>query len=546
MIPRTKNNKLYFIIQVLVIILLSTVDFIIIYKTGGTQSAWPQFTYIIIIFAAYFFGKYGVIITSCIVGILMGPFMPLDTYNGIMQSPINWIARLIAYMIIGVLVAKLLERNKKYINIINENYLKNHLTDLYNSNKLFLDLENLNNNHTDYQLVCIKLINLEEISKYYDFEIISIINNYVINKIKELKNLISIYSISQNELIVTLNAENIDLTMKQLEDFLNNFEQSIQVNGYNFKLNMKIGLLQNQTLNNNDDAINIFNKVRIATDQGNILESGIYKFDDTFAKERKLYNEISSSIASAIADDKLYLVYQPIIDINKNEITSCEILVRWNREGKDPIGPNLFVKIAEDIGLIQNLTKWVSEHAMLNHEKWAKKGCNIYHSINITANEILDDSLRQWAMELFEKHGKKYKGFGLEITERKLSADNIKLNQLLHRLQEIGFIIEIDDFGTGYNSLMYLEEIPSDVIKIDKYFIDRIYKEEMQLILKNIINTAHNLNSIVIAEGVEEKKQFEILKQIGCDKIQGYYFSKPLTSDDFLEYYNNFDINKYL
>ncbi len=545
MIPRTKTKKNLFLLQVLSITLLSLIGFFIIYITGGTQSAWPQYTYIIIILSAYFFGKYGVIIISIIVGILMGPFMPLDTFNNVMQSPLNWIARLFAYMIIGVLVAKLLERNKKYLNIIKENYLKNHLTDLYNSNKLFLDLEELNKKHKDYQLVCIKLINLEEISKYYDFEIISIINNYVINLIKKFNNLISIYSISQNELIVSLNTENIDSTMNQLKNFLNHFEQSIQVKGYNFKLNLKIGLLQSQN-DNNEEAINTFNKVRIATDQGNVLESGIYLFDDSFAKERKLYNEISSSIASAISEDKLYLVYQPIIDINKNIITSCEILVRWDREGKEPIGPSLFVKIAEDIGLIQNLTKWVSEKAMINYEKWVKNGCDIYHSINITANEILDDSLRQWAMDLFNKYGKQYKGFGLEITERKLSANNVKLKQLLYRLQEIGFIIEIDDFGTGYNSLMYLEEIPSDVIKIDKYFIDKIYKEEMQIILKNIITTAHKLNSIVIAEGVEEKKQLEILKEIGCDKIQGYYFSKPLKSDDFLEYYKNFDISNYI
>lgn len=542
MIPSNTEKKLLNPFSILLIIILSIIIFFTVYYSGGTIVAWSQFNFIVIILAAYFLGKQGAIVTAILLGLLMGPFMPLDRAHDMMQTSINWLTRLGLYLLVSILVANLLERNKRYERIIKESYLKNQTTNLYNSNKLFLDLDELNKNNTNYQIVCIKLINLEEISKYYDFEVITIINNYVIQQINKLNYLISIYSISQSELIVTLNNKKIDSTKNQLTHFLSCFEQAIHVDGYNFKLLMKIGLLQNK----NDDALEAFNRVRIATDQGQRFESGIYIYDNNFANERILYNEISSSIASAINNDKLFLVYQPIIDINKNEITDCEVLVRWDRGDKDPIGPSLFVKIAEDIGLIKNLTKWVAEHAMGNYNKWIKKGCNIKHSINITATELLDDSLRDWAIDLFNKYKNDYNGFGLEITERKLSKDNKKLKSLLYRLQEVGFSIEIDDFGTGYNSLMYLEEIPSDIIKIDKYFIDKIYKKEMQSVLKNIIEAVHNIGSTVIAEGVEEKEQFEILKDIGCDKIQGYYFSKPLETDNFLEYYHSFDMNEYL
>lgn len=540
------KNKIYYshFCKAFFLILLCTLTNYIVYISGGSGGSFAQLNYIVIILAAYFFRLKGSITVSLICGLIMGPYMPLDKYNYIMQTPFNWILRLIMYLVIGFLLSYILNKSDKYQSIIKDNYLKSHINGLYNTNKLFIDLKELNNDNLQYNLACIRLTNLEEISKYYDFNVINIITDYVVKKIYELNNILSIYSISQSEIIVIVKDDKISTTMNQMNNFLNKFIQSIKVNDYNFKLIIKIGLLKHNK-NKDFNAIDTFNKVRIATDQGDLFESALYIYDNEFALERKLYNEIANSLYQAIKEDKLYLVYQPIIDIKKQCLSSCEILVRWDRGDKPPIGPNVFIKIAEDIGIIQLVTKWVAEHALRNHIKWKEQGCEIKQSINITARELLDDQFRLWASSLFKKYNQTCRNFGLEITERVLSKDNSKLNKILFNLQKKGYFIEIDDFGTGYNSLMFLGEIPSDVIKIDKYFIDKIYQEDMKIIIKKIISAVHKTNSIVIAEGVEEKEQYEILKEIGCDKIQGYYFSKPLTTDDFLKYYKNFNIEDY-
>lgn len=539
-----KNNFLHNLYKIFFITFLCIIINYIVYIGGGTGGSWAQLNYIVIILSAYYFRFRGSLIVSTIVGLIMGPFMPLDRFNAIMQTPFNWVLRLSMYVFVGLLVAYALKKNDKYQSIIKDNYLKSHINGLYNSNKLFLDLNSLNKQDIQYHLACIKITNLEEISKYYDFNIINIITDFVVKQIEKIDTIFSIYSISQSELIVIIKENNISNIINNLNIFLDKFIQPITVNDYNFKLIIKIGILKRDK-NKDYNAIDTFNKVRIATDQGDLLDAGLYTYDNNFAIERKLYNEIANSLYQAIVNDNLYLVYQPIIDIKENIISSCEILVRWDRGDKPPIGPNVFIKIAEDIGIIQLITKWVAEHALRNYKIWAKQGCNIKQSINITARELLDDHFRQWATNLFIKYDENCRNFGLEITERVLSKDNSKLNRVLYNLKKKGYLIEIDDFGTGYNSLMFLGEIPSDVIKIDKYFIDKIYNEDMQIIIKKIIEAVHNAGSIVIAEGVEDKKQYQILKDIGCDKIQGYYFSKPLTSKKFIEYYKSFDINNY-
>ncbi|MBK5242579.1 MAG: EAL domain-containing protein [Clostridium sp.] len=121
-----------------------------------------------------------------------------------------------------------------------------------------------------------------------------------------------------------------------------------------------------------------------------------------------------------------------------------------------------------------------------------------------------------------------------------------KLRDILLDLRAKGYKILIDDFGTGYNSLMSISEISFDIIKIDKYFIDRLNEVEIKVLVKHIIEFIHEMGGMIIAEGVETKEQFGVLKELGCDMIQGYYFSKPLLPEEFAKYYDAFDMNNYI
>lgn len=247
-------------------------------------------------------------------------------------------------------------------------------------------------------------------------------------------------------------------------------------------------------------------------------------------------------MVSAIKNNEFYLVYQPIINIQENRIDGAEVLLRWDRGVRKPIAPNIFIDVAEKIGLITEISKWVIEKNIIQRNKWSSKGIEINTSINLTAQEITDDSFCEWLRNLIETHHIDRTKIGIEITERVFSTDEKMLKDVLLDIKRKGYYILIDDFGTGYNSLMTIGNIPSDIIKIDKYFIDHIDEIGMKKIVKHTIEGCHEMGKKVVAEGVETKKQVEILEEMGCDKLQGYYFSKPLLPEDFEQFYMNFNL----
>lgn len=353
-----------------------------------------------------------------------------------------------------------------------------------------------------------------------------------------------IYSLNIDEYIIIIKDSNENTIRKQVNYFIHNYRKPINANNHLISLVIKAGLIH---YNKEEvSAIELINRVKIAADQGLLYESGIYKYDYQFKKEKIFFHEIASSLNNSIVNNELYLVYQPIVDINDNVISSSEVLIRWNRGNKEAVGPNVFIKIAEQTGFIKTLTRWIIDTSLEQYLEFKKNGLEIKQSINVTATELIDDNFTKQFINQMKEKNINCNNFGIEITERVVSKDNIKLRDNLLELQNNKVLIEIDDFGTGYNSLMNLGEIPFDFIKIDKYFIDKIFDKEMKIIIQQLITLIHSIGRKVIAEGVETKEQFLLLKELKCDKIQGYYFSKPLEKNSFLHYCKSFDIKNYL
>lgn len=260
----------------------------------------------------------------------------------------------------------------------------------------------------------------------------------------------------------------------------------------------------------------------------------------------RFFHEVASSLLNAINNNEFFVVYQPIINLNDNSISSVEVLARWDRGDRKTVGPGIFIKIAEETGLIQKITKEIIKKHFNQLANWKEENIQIKSSINITGDELTDNSLIRWLEEFVDENNIDRSNLGIEITERVLSNDGNKLNGILSYLKTIGYSISIDDFGTGHNTLRDLVGMQADIIKIDKYFIDRIHEKHTKSLIKYTIELVHEMGMLVVAEGVETKEQLNVLKELGCDEIQGYYFSKPLMPDDFANYYKSFDINKYI
>ena len=245
--------------------------------------------------------------------------------------------------------------------------------------------------------------------------------------------------------------------------------------------------------------------------------------------------QLENELRDAITNNELVVHYQPKYSSISGEIVGAEALVRWYDPRKQKLVPPLqFIKIAEDIGIIGEIGKFVLKDACEEIEYWKKIGKDINISVNLSTKQFKEVDLVDSIKSIIECYDIPHKNIELEITESLLMDDVINSVQILQELRDLGIRISIDDFGTGYSSLSYLKLIPTNVIKVDKSFVNNIENSSKDVaIVSTIIHLAHSLGCDVVAEGVETEEQFNILKKNGCDFVQGYYFSKPLQKSDF-------------
>jgi EAL domain-containing protein (putative c-di-GMP-specific phosphodiesterase class I) len=246
--------------------------------------------------------------------------------------------------------------------------------------------------------------------------------------------------------------------------------------------------------------------------------------------------QIGSELRHAIKEAQFKVFYQPIINLQTNQIVKCEALIRWDHPTLGLIAPDKFIPIAEETKQITEIGHWVFETVVQQLIAWRSTMTPDFQiSINTSPIQFLSENHTTQAWKDY-MHARGLDGSAIiiEITEGLILEANALVNAKLLELRDAGIQVALDDFGTGYSSLSYLQTFDIDYIKIDKRFIMNLSLESKNLPLcKAIISMAHELNMKVIAEGVETKEQNEILKCIGCDFAQGYFFSKPVNSNDF-------------
>jgi len=257
-------------------------------------------------------------------------------------------------------------------------------------------------------------------------------------------------------------------------------------------------------------------------------------FSKNMNREIETHLQLEQDIRQALANRQFFLTYQPQIDLKTGKVSGWEALVRWNHPTKGIIPPNVFISVAEDTGLITPLCEFVLGEAMGQLKKWNKEGFSGFTmAVNLSAAQFKDKELLETLQRLLKKNKIKPHTLELEITETLLMTDAQKAYGLLKEFSHLGMQIAIDDFGTGYSSLSYLRKFPVDKLKIDKSFIhDVVHEKENAEIVKAILSLGHALDLTVVSEGVEHENQVKLLKKMGCDCVQGFYFSKPLPADE--------------
>jgi len=251
--------------------------------------------------------------------------------------------------------------------------------------------------------------------------------------------------------------------------------------------------------------------------------------------------EVANDLKSAITKNEFILYYQPIIDLETNNITKAEALIRWQHPVKGIIGPLDFIDIAEQTNSIVKIGDWVFKQALQDSlilQQSIDKNLSI--SINVSPKQFNSGSLLNKWPSLLKKHNVTKDSIGIEITEGLILESTLSTNSILKELRESGAQILIDDFGTGYSSLSYLKKIDADYLKIDRSFVQNLTVDSEDMALcEAIIVMAHKLGLKVIAEGIETNEQKSILHKMGCDLGQGYLFSKPLTKETLISKYQS-------
>jgi EAL domain-containing protein (putative c-di-GMP-specific phosphodiesterase class I) len=244
---------------------------------------------------------------------------------------------------------------------------------------------------------------------------------------------------------------------------------------------------------------------------------------------------LENELKAALARDEFELYFQPLVHLVDETLAGFGALIRWNSPLRGPVGPDQFIKLAEEAGLIVAIGHWVAGAAVRSFAEFQRAfggSRDLFVAINVTKHFLHDPEFLDDLAGAAEAYGLKPKQIKIELTESVLIDDSESAIAWIKRCKQLGFRVSIDDFGTGYSSLGYLHRLPVDELKIDKTFVETMIIDHRSMaVVKAIIGLAEGLDLKVVAEGVETREQAEALRALGCAYGQGYRFARPLTAD---------------
>lgn len=379
----------------------------------------------------------------------------------------------------------------------------------------------------------IDIYNLKDINQIFGFEIGKMLLENTGIRIKEtLRDSDFIFCFMGTELAVILThlSKRTDAA-KVAAKLINVIESLYYHDRHSIKIKSRIGISIFPT--DGSDRSELIKKAVSASREAGLKNYNYMLYDEELNKKSVRRLNMESELSAAFQNKEFVLYYQPIVN-NKGKIKGAEALIRWNQPKTGMISPFDFIPLAEDTGLIEEIGKWVIFTVTRQLQDWTKD-FNIYVSLNLCAREFANKELNSIITNALESAGNLDPNFlKLEITESEGITNPKEFIRQITQLRSMGIEIFIDDFGTGQSSLKYLKSIPADVLKIDRSFIVNIENDAEDLnFLKTIIQMIKSRNKKIVAEGISNKTQAKILRTMGCDSFQGYYFSKPLPADEF-------------
>ncbi|MEW6983166.1 EAL domain-containing protein [Colwelliaceae bacterium 6471] len=326
-----------------------------------------------------------------------------------------------------------------------------------------------------------------------------------------------------------------DQSLTALNDIKHQLEHPIVTPDVTIKPKLALGILSCPT--DASSAEVLFKRMNIVLDESQLTKSMVLEYhpllEERYVRKLAVVTELKQVLATE--NDELALFYQPKLTIADNKILNVEALIRWQNKQLGFVSPEEFITLAEQSGIIEQVTLWVINQAIDDAIKLREAGITICIAINLSAQDILNKQLLPYINDRLTEHKLPVTTLSFEITESDILNDPLLAIAQMSNYRNHGFSLAIDDFGTGYSSLEYLKNLPVSALKVDKSFVLNLAEQTSdQSIVQTVIKLAHEFNLSVIAEGVENEASLALLKQWQCEFAQGYFISRPIPLSDLL------------
>lgn len=423
-------------------------------------------------------------------------------------------------------------------------FLANHdeVTSLPNYHSLYEKLDELiqTKNIKEFALVSVNLDNFNWVTDYLGYQISNSVLKSIANRLIAILPEGDFLARTDSDSFVSIiqNFESKELVFQLAESIITAIEQQIMIEDYEFYITSSIGI--SFYPDNGGSKLTLLERSRTALYHAKLLGKNnyqIYSLSGDIGSHKKYMLE--RDLRKAIENQELEIYYQPQVNPKNGMIEGAEALIRWRHAEWGIVSPSEFISIAEEKHLINHIGDWVIRTVCRQLQSWKKQGytlCPI--AVNISPLRFLQSGIVKVVKKELEYSQVPAEYLELEITESTLLQNEEKISETLTALKELCVRIALDDFGTAYSSFHYLQEFNLDTLKIDKMFIQKLGRENVNhskaaAIISSFLHLAKGLNMKVVAEGVEEYEQMEFLKQKECDMIQGYLYSKPVPADKF-------------
>ena len=423
----------------------------------------------------------------------------------------------------------IIQYKKEKEKIIMDLAYKDEVTGGFNKNKFLLSVKEIIKKENKYAMIFFNIKNFKNVNKIFGINLGNVLLKNILKIMEKYK--------MENEVVARAKDDNFylffcDINIEnRIKSILEEIKTIARLNFLNYEIKFEVGIYFVEEKDKNTEINLIIDKAKSAL----LLKKEINYFDNKIKEELELKEEIESTMQRALENKEFVLYIQPKYNTQTEELVGGEVLIRWKKINGELIFPDKFIPIFEKNGFIKKLDLYLLEQICIKQQEWKNKNYKLNKlSINQSKINLYDKNYIDNIKKIIYEYNAIPELLEFEMTENVFVEDMEKIIELEKKLHEMKISIAIDDFGVGYSTYEFLEKVQIDVLKLDKSFFKELFNNsKAEIVIKSIINMAKELNIITVAEGVEEKEQVNFLKQIKCDQIQGYYFSKPVPIEDF-------------